>query len=265
VARPDKGVDGDASQGRIVTTDEFEEALHAAVGRPRAEMRTRTVGRFVTKELVREPGAHRTSWAQAYVKLGYPQTIKLIVNLNLKQGDLSSADYARLSNLALAGIRRYWSRTVRIANIPFSVEVLAAQDLRNGISAQLRIAKGQEYERSNNVAVLWIDARFIYNAGFFEGSVYGDQDFMQTCAHEFGHSVLTEFGGIARSWTHEGSTSIFQSTTRLTPGYPKTGEINLMNYYDEKKGKASFDRIFADTRASEFDLLCLLWMSRLAF
>ena len=48
-------------------------------------------------------------------------------------------------------------------------------------------------------------------------------------------------------------------------GYPQTGEINLMRYYNEKKGQASFQRLIRDSRATEFDVLCLLWMSKLAF
>lgn len=137
--------------------------------------------------------------------------------------------------------------------------------VKEGIDAKLGIENGPKYSRSNNLAILWFDAKFIYNAGFFKNQTYADQDFMETCAHEFGHSVLTEFGGIGRSWTHEGSTSIFQSTTASTPGYPQTGEINLMRYYDEKKSQASFQRMISGSRATEFDLLCLLWMSKLAF
>lgn len=249
----------------MMTAEDFENALHAVVGRPRAELRTRTVGKFATRELVKEPGAHATTWAHAFVKLTYPQTIKLVVNLNLKPGDLGSTDYGRLSNLVLAGIRRYWSRTVNLAKVPFAVEVLAAQDLKNGISAKLQIEKGRDYVRSNNLAILWFDAKLVYNAGSFATQVEADQDFMEMCAHEFGHSVLTEFGGIGRSWTHKGSTSLLQSTTRSTPGYPSTGEIDLMRYYDDSKGRASTERQIADTRASEFDVLCLLWMSRLFF
>ena len=248
-----------------MSPDDFENALHAAVGKPRTEWRTIGGGRFATKQLVKEPGAHRTAWAQAFIKLGHPQSIKLVINLNLKQGGLSTADYARLSTLALTGIRRYWSRTVTLGATQFVVNVLAVQNLGNGMDAKLLIEKEKKYARSYNLAILWFDAKFIYNAGFYNNAVDADQDFMETCAHEFGHSVLTEYGGIGRSWTHEGSTSILQSTKGSTPGYPTTGEINLMEYYDDAKQSATATRLATATRASEFDVLCLLWMSTLTF
>ena len=147
----------------------------------------------------------------------------------------------------------------------FAVDVVALNNVKDGIDVKLAIENGSKYSRSNNLAILWVDARFTYNAGFFQNQAYADQDFMETSAHEFGHSVLTEFGGLGRSWTHEGSTSILQSATSSTPGYPQTGEINLMRYCNEKKGQASFQRLIRDSRATEFDVLCLLWMSKLAF
>lgn len=190
----------------------------------------------------------------------------MIVNLNLKQNSLSSADHTRLKHLALVGIRRYWSRTITVGGIPFPVDVMGVANVKNAVGVDLYIEKGKKYARSNNLAILGIDASFIYNAGAFKLAMSADQDFMQTCAHEFGHSVLTEFDGIGRSWTHEGSTSIFQSTKASTPGYPASGELDLMKYYDDEKGgDGSFERIMVDSRASQFDVECLLWMSTLNF
>jgi hypothetical protein len=88
---------------------------------------------------------------------------------------------------------------------------------------------------------------------------------MLTSAHEFGHSVLMEFGGLDRSWTHKGSTSLFQATKGSTPGYPVSGEIDLMRYCDNKKGSVTFPQMIGDSRASEFDVKCRLWMSTLKF
>lgn len=248
-----------------MTSEEFENALHAAVGKPRSEMHARTIAHGVIMELVKEPGAHRASWAYANIRLAYPQAIKVIVNLNLKQNSLSSADHIRLKHLALVGIRRYWSRTINLGGIPFPVDVMGVANLKDAIGVDMYIEKGEKYARSNNLAILGIDASFIYNSGYFANSSNADLDFAQTCAHEFGHSVLTEFGGIGRSWTHEGSTSLLQSTTRSTPGYPASGEIDLMKYFDESKGRAGFHRVMADSRASELDVKCLLWLSTLKF
>jgi hypothetical protein len=262
---PPSATSGAGCRYCFMNADEFEEALHAAVGRPRSEMRTRTVGHIVTKELVKEPRAHRASWASANIRLALPPTIKVIVNLNLKQNSLSGTDHLRLTHLALVGLRRYWSRTITVNGIAFPVDVIGIHNTNNAIGVDLYIEKGSKYVRSYNFAIMRIDASFIYNEGYFTNPSNADADFMQTSAHEFGHSVLTEFGGIGHSWTHEGSTSFFQSTKKSTPGYPASGEIDLMKYFDESKGPAGFHRVMADSRASEFDVKCLLWMSTLIF
>lgn len=187
------------------------------------------------------------------------------IKLNLQRNKLSQADFVRLSNLVLRGIRTYWSRPTRIGKETFSVDVNAIVSSADAIDVDLLIESGPDYARSHNMDILGIDASFIYNAGYFPSKNDADQDFMLTAAHEFGHSVLMEFGGLSRSWTHKGSTSIFQSTTGKTPGYPTSGEIDLMRYYDDKKQSASFPQTIRDSRASEFDVQCLLWMSTLAF
>jgi hypothetical protein len=247
-----------------MTPDEFHTALHVDLGKPQVEVRTRTAGKFVYKEIVKEPGAHRASWALASVTLS-AHSIKVQINLNLKKNDLSAADYLRLKGLALQGIRTYWSRSIKVRNELFSVDVNAIQATSDAVGVDLYLEKGTDYARSSNLAILGRDASLFYNAGYFSRVVDADQDFMLTAAHEFGHSVLMEFRGLWYSWTHEGSTSIFQATTSSTPGYPSTGEIDLMRYYDDKKASASPTRLMASSRANEFDVKCLLWMSKLTF
>ena len=66
--------------------------------------------------------------------------------------------------------------------------------------------------------------------------------------------------GLSSSWGHNGSTKpIFQSVKSTTPGYPKNGVIDLMKYYDWKKGRAAFSRRIVDTIAMEVDLKRLIW------
>lgn len=56
---------------------------------------------------------------------------------------------------------------------------------------------------------------------------------MMTAAHEFGHDVLKADGGIIWSWTHEGTSTLFQNTYSGTPAYPPNPQtVNLMWYYD---------------------------------
>lgn len=81
-------------------------------------------------------------------------------------------------------------------------------------------------------AFLGIDASFIYNEGAF-GDHRTDLDFQLVAAHEFGHSVLMYAGGLPLSWSHKGSTNPLTQTVKTsTPGYPKSGPIDLMKYYD---------------------------------
>jgi hypothetical protein len=249
---------------RDVTAEEFHDALHAAVGRPRQEVRTSYAGRIVYKQVIKEPGAHRARWAEATVNLA-THTIKVQVNLDLKKNKLSQQDYLRLCNLVLRGMRTYWSRPIQLRNETFQVDVNAITRSVDAVEVDLYIETGKDYARSHNMSILGIDASFIYNAGFWPSQSYADDDFMLTAAHEFGHSVLMEFGGLGHSWTHKGSTSIVQATKSSTPGYPTSGEIDLMRYYDEKKQSAPFARTVKDSRANELDVKCLLWMSKLGF
>jgi hypothetical protein len=87
-----------------MTPDEFHAALHMDLGKPQVHVRTRTVGKFVYKEVVKEPGAHHASWALASVTLP-AHSVKVQINLDLKQNALSAADNLRLRGLALQGIR----------------------------------------------------------------------------------------------------------------------------------------------------------------
>lgn len=246
-----------------MTADQFHEAIHVAVGRPRREIQTRYVGKSTYKCVIDEPWAHRASWASSVVNL-MGKTISLSVKVNLKQNSLEPLDFVRLSGLALEGIRRYWSRTIHVENEEFRTDVVAKISAAHGLGFDLYINNDESYARSSNLAILGIDGSLKYNRGFFPMAPQADQDFMLTAAHEFGHSVLTEYGGIARSWTHEGSTSIFQSTKTSTPGYPTVGEIDLMKYYDDRKSYPGPALIAANTRASEFDLKCLMWMGLLS-
>lgn len=247
-----------------MTPDEFHAALHVDVGKPQSEVRTRNVGKFTYKEVVKEPGAHRASWALASVTMA-AHSIKVQINLNLKQNDLNQQDYNRLKGLALQGLRTYWSRVITVNREAFSVDVNAMQSTANAVGVDLYIEKGHKYKRSYNLAILGIDASLFYNAGSFALQREADEDFKLTAAHEFGHSVLMEFDGIGHSWTHKGSTSIFQATKSVTPGYPASGEIDLMKYYDYKKHNIPAAVEQANSRASELDVKCLLWMSKLTF
>jgi hypothetical protein len=247
-----------------MTADDFHEALSKELGKPFRRSAMRVAGRFVIREPPQEHAGH-PPWALATISLQTHQ-IKAQVNLDIERSGLAEAQYARLRNLVFRGIRRFWSRTVHVGGEAFSVDVNAMSALGNAISVSLAVQGGSNYARSHNVGLLGIEATLFYNIGSFATQAEADADFMQTAAHEVGHSILKEFGGVQYSWSHKGSTSLLQSVKDTTPGYPPTGEVDLMRYYDESKTPGvSFARLAARTMADEWDVKCLLWLSRLTF
>lgn len=148
----------------------------------------------------------------------------------------------------------------------FTDNATANHRKNDSIDADLSIETSADYGRSFNVGIFGIDASFKYNQGAFKNKTNADLNFKLVCAHEFGHSVLQYFGGESLSWSHKGSTKIIpQSVKSTTPGYPKTGQIDLMKYCDSNKASARFSRIIFDTRASEQDVKRLVWSSVITF
>lgn len=129
----------------------------------------------------------------------------------------------------------------------------------------LKINKDEKYGRSYNPGVLGIRARFIYNQGVFKGSKeLAEGDFKFVSAHEFGHSVLKTAGGLKLSWGHKGSTgAISQRIKKSTSGYPASGPIDLMRYYDDGKHNVAFRQLIEDSIASENDVKRLIWGSKI--
>lgn len=57
--------------------------------------------------------------------------------------------------------------------------------------------------------------------------------FKETAGHEFGHGVIRADKGIIWSWTHEGTSTLFQNIHPGTPAVPPAPEpINLMWYFN---------------------------------
>lgn len=231
----------------------FHGALHKAINKPYHEHK---VGR----------SEHSSKWAEAKIN-GATKSIAIKVYLNFKSQKLIDVERTKLISLATDGIERYWSRDIVVDGKVFEVNVSAQHSADSTFSALLKIEKQTEkYGRSFNPGVLGVDARFIYNSGYFPDAKYSDEDFKLVCAHEFGHSVLKAAGGISLSWGHKGSTGVVsQAIKRSTPGYPASGPIDLMKYYDDKKQKASFSQLINDSLASERDVMRLIWLSRISW
>lgn len=207
---------------------------------------------------------HNSRWADTVVNSS-TKVLNVTVHINFKSPKLTESERINLISLATQGIAKYWSRDITVDGTKYKAYVTAKHKPDSPFPAILKIDKdSKNYGRSFNPGVLGVDARFIYNKGFFPDTATADSDFKLVCAHEFGHSVLKVAGGLSLSWGHKGSTGVLtQAVKRSTPGYPVSGPIDLMKYYDDKKQKASFYQLINDSIVSEKDLMRLIWLSKI--
>lgn len=169
-----------------------------------------------------------------------------------------------LTKLFLSGVEKYWSREQpdgpMIDGERYAVKVQAEglrQTDKNVLDFDIRRTNSSDYVRSHNSGI--IDSQIYYNAGFFSSATTADRFFMLTAAHEFGHSVLEETGGRQFSWTHKGSTTLFQKTHDASPIYPTApGEIDMMLYYADEDPHDLTSR----SHASNNDILRLISLGK---
>lgn len=241
------------AEGSATRSDEekFHSFIHAAIDKPYQ------IGKPHKRE-------HSSRWADTIVTSA-TKSIAITVHINFKSPKLAETERLNLISLAAQGIGKYWSRDITVNGSLYKVSVTAQHKPDSPLPAILKIEQGtKDYGRSFNAGVLGVDARFIYNKGFFPSTKLADDDFMLVCAHEFGHSVLKAAGGISLSWGHKGTTGVIsQAVKKSTPGYPASGPIDLMKYYDDKKQKASFSQLVDDSIVSEKDLMRLIWLSKI--
>lgn len=242
----------------ITTEAQFHEAIHKNIGSPSLKYITRQRGKH--KKRIQISKIHASDWAISTINLS-TRSVSVTVFLDFQQNSLSAADYSKLKSLAIAGIGQCWSRQINFNGDLFRVDLKVLDRKANSIDIDLKIEDGIKYGRSHNSGL--VDATFIYNKGMYKGmNADADKDFMLVSAHEFGHSVLEYFGGADLSWSHKGSTSkILQSVMPTTLGYPSSGEIDLMKYYDDTKNALSYPDIYRRSIADEVDVKRLIWMS----
>ncbi|MEG3753060.1 hypothetical protein [Psychromonas arctica] len=250
------------------TLEVFEEHLNKAIGKPTLDFRMQTVRglrKNTTREIKIYNGAHKATWAKTIINRKL-RTIYIDVFINFKKNDLNSSDYNRLKELAIEGIKQYWSNNITVDGVVFKVIVNCLhKDSSIAIPVDLKIEEGLNYNRPMNPAILGIDASFIYQRGQRKAGISSkiiDAEFKLTSAHEFGHSILMYAGGIGLSWGHKGSTHILlQSVKSSMPEYPKNGKIDIMKYYDDKSDPKSLFRRLKNSIAMEIDLKRLIWSS----
>jgi len=254
-------------QKNALTLEQFEESLHKAIDKPTTNFRMKRIGpsrQGGRREVKVHNGAHRAKWAKTTVNASL-RTISINVFLNFKQNKLTTDDYIKLKNLAIAGIKQYWSNTITVNGVRFNVTVNALhKNSRDAIPVDLKIEESEKYARSMNPAILGIDAKFIYQKGQRASEKHIDDDFKYVSAHEFGHSVLIYVGGISLSWGHKGSTNaLLQNVKSSTPGYPTSGNLDLMKYYDKNKRESFLFQRVNDSIAMEIDIKRLIWSSEI--
>ena len=111
---------------------------------------------------------------------------------------------------------------------------------------------------------------YIDDAPLYKNSISKvDKEFSYTSAHEIGHNVLRAYsegaGGSADySYKHKGSSGYSDTIPTAEGGfdYPKSGEIDLMKYYNNAPYFLNYDfeRIVAENK----DVLGLIWLTKIS-
>lgn len=169
--------------------------------------------------------------------------------------------FSHYAALADAGLARYWSRTITLDGIGYTVAVTARQ-AADGLPLALSHAGsallGPLSSRSRNPYPL-LQGNLYYEPHY---DADADAMFAMTAAHEIGHAFLTNAFGIRWSWGHQGTSSMLGRMAATAPPYPPAGEIDLMPYYC-KNPTATIYRgdILQRTIASENDVKTLLYIA----
>lgn len=245
----------------ITNIEDFHVAVHGSVGTPTPGVKIIARHKFNIRKTFDK--SHTSKWATSRVNLA-SKIINIDVYIDFQQNSLSDADYQKLKQLAMKGIESFWSRVIMLNGERFQVLVNVQHRPNNSIDVDLYVETSSDYARSHNSGI--IDASFFYNKGFHGGfNAAGDRDFTLVAAHEFGHSVLEFFGGTDLSWQHKGSTTKFtQKVKSSTPGYPSSGEIDLMKYYNSSVHAVAPLVRYTRTIADEIDVKRLIWLSSIS-
>ena len=175
---------------------------------------------------------------------------RMLVNPKITDNDLF--------NLALAGVKKYWSRNysthsiikpyITIQNEKYQVYTKATLSDRKATNqTKITYNTNSEFGRSNNFPNF---QEVIYNTGclkrsdgtwIFRSIDYSSNKFKETFAHELGHTFVSAYRDNYQSLIHEGSSTVGQ-TINDTYKYPKKGELDLMKYA-KGEPKDFFERV----------------------
>lgn len=194
------------------------------------------------------------------------------INLADEVDAKAAKSFGDLVSLALKGMDLYWGRNsgnegknVQIGGAAYQVFINPVNENQSRTMPALGVNydDSKEGSRSRN---WWASRKLFYNAGLY--SAYprlADMDFQHTAAHEIGHEILQAFGGKNNySYIHKGSSTLLTQEVNKKFKYPRTGEIDLMIYYDGEDPTHPFPRdYYTRSVAAEKDVLGILWLTKL--
>ncbi|PIE48394.1 MAG: hypothetical protein CSA40_00650 [Flavobacteriales bacterium] len=195
-----------------------------------------------------------------------------------------------LERLALEGLNYHWGRNrdhfiakdVTINDEKYEVFVNAVNTTENTMDdVDLIFNTNNPWLRSMNPGSVdgiisffgqVMPERIVYNYGYMKGDNMWywlgnkeadvNDDFSYTSAHEIGHEILKSFSKKSfHSYKHKGSSTLSDAKPIDNGGvsYPKSGEIDLMKYYNDDPYWYDFERI----AAHEDDVLGLIWLTKM--
>lgn len=209
---------------------------------------------------------------------------KLPASSPLRQRHHRLKGFVALKQLVFAGIQRYWGRNIKLSDNKIYTLKATPVDATTNAMDDIKVVyntNGKWMRSSNPGSVRGLYSFFgnvlpeqiVYNVGWLEFDnswVYlhqtaADKQFLETAAHELGHEILSAYGGGEYSYGHRGSSTMITQTAKdVSEGgsiYPRTGEIDLMKYYNGVRPRDFYNRVLA----SEFDVKSLIWLSRVKF
>ena len=184
--------------------------------------------------------------------------------------------FEKLRDLALQGVERYWSRqssnqegkNVKIGDDLYQVIVRAIPHKEGMVAPKIIFFTNKKEDNSNRSHNWFASRELYYEVGYIQKSngiweyieeKEAIEEFQETAAHEIGHKLLEDYGGMKYSYKHKGTSTLLQDPIKNTP-YPQKGEIDLMKYSDDKYKPFDYrDRVIL----SEKDLKGLLWLTKM--
>lgn len=245
-----------------LTPDEFHEALHSDLGKTYDKRASARHHRPRYSGRVHRPGeSHDLKWATATIN---PRTghIKVDVAIKFQNGGIQDqAKFERLRSLAKDGINRFWSKNIKVGKRQFCVNVSARNRCGpNALPINLFIDSDPNAPpRGRNSGITFLTAYVIHSPDYYQAPQVADKAFQIVVAHEFGHSVLLNAGGLPLSWGHKGTSYLWQQRKPSAPSHPVSDMIDLMKYYEKDYRYAGVTDQFKRKKASEKDVKRLIW------